>query len=260
MAAALICRQTSEWRLSQSLFGLLPDSKLHASVQSCLEQLFFEIYFRQVFPQPQSYLARVAGFITLTTGWQQRLEQSYRFGTRHFKVKIGRADSAQECQELADLVTSYPGVLLRIDANQQLSNEQILPYILSIGSKNLDFIEEPRPGHLEAVRQHATVAIDESQWLSPVLLAQGSDRLVVKSQRLPYSKVLNWLAQGILSPEQIVLSSCFDSSVGLRSYLKFAYFLRLSQPFGFGTFASLQTDSVDWGVGASLLAGRKVWL
>ncbi|NRA64630.1 MAG: hypothetical protein HRU19_09115 [Pseudobacteriovorax sp.] len=229
------------WDLSRPFFGAFSYPEVYDSVRGGFEQLLFEAYLAAR-SQPKTYKFSMAGLLTLSENYSDTIESQLASGLRCFKIKVGRFDSDTELRALEGIVRQCPDdSIFRFDANLQLSLRQLTPYLELIPRHRLSYVEEPKNPQVNPTG--VSIAFDESQWIAPNLLPKKQDFLIVKIQRMPYSRVFSWLKRGQLRSDQIVLSSCFDTSVGLLSYLKFARYIGISQAHGFGPYRSLMGDA-----------------
>lgn len=174
-------------------------------------------------------------------------DEKSKAGYRSMKWKIGVEPIAKEITVARSLLDSLPStVRLRFDANAGLvasELEQWLEFIIPYRSR-VDFIEQPLACGQEAAMadyMEATgigIALDESlngpdceRWLKPNAWAGA---LVIKA---PLMGELSQLADR-LAPvaEQVVLSSVFETGIGLENSLRLADSLpQVFRPIGYDT-------------------------
>ena len=177
-------------------------------------------------------------------------DEKSKAGYRSMKWKIGVEPIAKEITTARSLLDSLPStVRLRFDANAGLvasELEQWLEFLIPYCSR-VDFIEQPLACGQEALMADymaATgicIALDESlngsdreRWLEPNAWAGA---LVIKA---PLMGELSQLADR-LAPvaEQVVLSSVFETGIGLENSLRLADSLpQLFRPIGYDTVAA----------------------
>ena len=248
-----------EWHLPSELFGALsPTFSLLPSVLDALERMFFHIWLVATNKIDQSSYFKVspAGLAVLDEACLAQVQRQYSCGVRRFKVKIGRSKVEQEKIRLAEIAEKFSDISFRFDANQTLSFTDFVPYLEIVDREKVEFVEEPKD--IEKCRKFLPVAIDESQWGRENLLVRAKDFLIMKAQRLSFSKVIGWLETKQIKADQIVLSSCFDGSIGLMHYMRFAKYFRLERSPGFGPYHYLERDTDPLRPGDKILAGERV--
>ena len=174
-------------------------------------------------------------------------DEKSKAGYRSMKWKIGIEPIAKEISTARSLLDSLPlTVRLRFDANAGLAAcelEEWLEFLIPY-RESIDFIEQPLACGQEAAMadyMEATgigIALDESlngsdreRWLKPNAWAGA---LVIKA---PLMGELSQLADR-LAPvaEQVVLSSVFETGIGLENSLRLADSLpHVFRPIGYDT-------------------------
>lgn len=177
-----------------------------------------------------------------------------RAGYRSLKWKIGVEPIDQELALAQRLLDSLPeGARLRLDANASLSTGQLEQWLelLAKFPEPIDYLEQPLACGQEAAMatymqdSGVAIALDESlnvpdgaRWLQPGVWAGP---LVVKAPLMGDVSVL--AAKLALVVEQVVLSSVFETGIGLENSLRLADALPgLSRPIGFDTFSAFDDD------------------
>ncbi len=223
-------------------FGLPGAENLFPSVANVVEQLIIHRHFQILYPQGQAFNFRVAGLVVFCDGWEAQLHDFLDKGYRCFKVKLGRRAKSKELEAFRNLVQTLPETCrLRLDTNQSLSLQDIEAFIALLSPDCLEYVEEPSSKHER--NTEFPIAYDESVWDQETVSLRATDRLIVKPQRLNFAKIIRWLQEGRVHADQVVLSSCFDGSLALKNYLRFAMLWNLQNTHGFGPFAALLTDS-----------------
>jgi O-succinylbenzoate synthase len=193
-------------------------------------------------------------------------------GFRAIKVKVGRQDIGLDIERVRQIREAVGGdVMLRLDANRGWSVEQAVEFAEAVGSSQIEYIEEPA----------GSIAGCEGFWRAtgcPVAL----DESLVEIDEIP-----DWPAAIVLKPSVLggffrtaefmriakaknikaVISSAFESSVGLKSLAIFAAMMGLTDTavgldtlkwFGKDVAAdSLEIENGEIGIG-KLLAGEQV--
>ena len=164
------------------------------------------------------------------------------------KLKVGDATPAQDARRV-DLL-DWRGCVVRVDANRKWDADQYAAFLdaLDMDPAKLDFVEEPPPVETQATAANAPpYALDESikeardagdAW-RPAF--DDADALVLKAALLGVGASAA-LATRAARP---VVSSCFESGVGLAHLACFAAALRREDAHGLGTFAWLKDDPLE---------------
>ena len=185
----------------------------------------------EVWATPRSHA--VAALLPAGGGAREAAAGSVAAGFRTLKWKIGTLPYAEETGLLRELVRALPeGVRLRADANGALSPEAMRAWLAALAECRdcVDFLEQPLPPGAEdamGAAAHASgvpVALDES------LHAKGGSRwlgadvwkgpLVLKPSLWGDPAVLAGRLSGISG--RVVLSSAFETLIGLENVLKLA--------------------------------------
>lgn len=173
----------------------------------------------------------------------QKIEDGYKC----LKWKIGVEPTSSEISYAVRLLQSLPeGVSLRLDANASLSLEQLDTWLGALADyrAKVDYLEQPLAVSKEdamAVRMAESgipIALDESlngaaaaQWLEA---GAWKGPLVIKAPLMGEVDVLVEKLQPFA--EQVVLSSVFETGIGLENCLRLADALpAISRPIGYDT-------------------------
>jgi O-succinylbenzoate synthase len=202
---------------------------------------------RLMTPQPSESVL-VNGLILDDVDVTQAARTFKRLGYRAIKLKVGRQAIQTDVRRTQDVYHELgDSVPLRLDANRLWTFEQALEFASGISDCRLEYIEEPVNDHSRA-RQFAgrsglPVALDESlielkpgeldyhPYLSALILKPtllGGLERTAKLARMARSQKI-----------KVVISSCFESSVGIASLIQLAAAFE-----SFNTPAGL--DTVDW--------------
>lgn len=184
---------------------------------------------------------------------RQALARARDQGFTRFKLKIGVDAINRELALVDALWSALPdGGRLRLDANGGLSDLQMREWMLCLeGMEAIEFLEQPRPPGEErqvakvAAVHGVTVALDESICHQQDIAAAIRDwnwtgPLVLKTSLLGEPRQL--LAQLAAHPQPTVVSSVFETGLGLHAALRLA--ARLNSPYavGFGTLGFFDDD------------------
>ncbi|HEV8344807.1 MAG TPA: o-succinylbenzoate synthase [Candidatus Binatia bacterium] len=175
-----------------------------------------------------------------------------RLGYRAVKLKVGGRPLAEEI-EITWKVRDTAGdrVRLRLDANRAWSLDQAVKFGKAVSTCDIDYIEEPTadPADFEAFSSECgiPVALDETLLHSPIKALEeihGIKAIILKPTLLGGFQKAHDLAQKAQSLRiQPVVSSCFESGVGILGLARFAAFLSLEYvAAGLDTYRWLQAD------------------
>jgi O-succinylbenzoate synthase len=169
------------------------------------------------------------------------------FGYRSLKWKIGVEPIEQELAAGRRLLDALPGgVALRLDANASLSLEALQKWLglLADYRAKVDYLEQPLAVGEESAMALAMdqsgvpIALDESlngmeghRWTEP---GAWAGPLVIKAPLMSDFEKL--LARLVPVADQVVMSSVFETGIGLKNSLRLADALPgLRRPIGFDT-------------------------
>ena len=176
-------------------------------------------------------------------------------GGRAVKLKVGSRPVVEDV-ELTRAVrdTIGDGVGLRLDANRSWTLEQAVAFGQELGACDVEYVEEPlrEPEHLREFFDATgiPVALDESLLkLRPDDLEGRCEvgAVVLKPTLLGgITKARQWVAKAAELDIRPVVSSCFESGVGLLALAEFAWMaIRGSVPAGLDTYRWLGVDVVE---------------
>lgn len=178
--------------------------------------------------------------------------ESHRLGYKAVKLKVGVRPVEEEIEitwKVRDIIGDR--VRLRLDANRRWSLSQAVRFGKGVLSCDIDYIEEPTadPSDLEAFVSECGLrtALDETLSDSPIKIfdeIHGIKAIILKPTLLGGFRRTRDLAQraegaGI----QPVVSSCFESGIGILGLARFAAFLSVEHiPAGLDTYRWLKAD------------------
>jgi o-succinylbenzoate synthase len=154
-------------------------------------------------------------------------------GIKVFKLKVGDRNIALDVKKVNDIRVLLEGEsYLRLDANRQWSLKEACIFAELIGNPRIDFIEEPihDPSQLDAFYQKTRMrlALDETLQMMPIGMnapgrcslplpqQEGVVAYVLKPMVLGLMATLDWIEQAKLLKCKAVISSVYESSVGLK--------------------------------------------
>ena len=176
-------------------------------------------------------------------------------GCRAVKLKVGSQPVAEDVgltRAVRDAIGD--GVALRLDANRSWSLEQALAFGREMGDAGIEYLEEPlrEPLRLEELFDATgiPVALDESLLvLRPDDLEGRRDvgAVVLKPTLLGgLARAREWAARALALDIRPVVSSCFESGVGLLALAEFAWASTGDAvPAGLDTYRWLGADVVE---------------
>ena len=224
----------------------------------------------------QEILARASGSsIFPTDARQSRLDQTMLIGdelapdiarslapaTKAVKLKVGSPDwrvDAEYVREIRAAVGSETRI--RLDANRRWRISQALDFMQAVGDFDIDFLEEPvseRKDLRSLGEPPVRVALDETlHELLPggredperlvsaaVEVAPSATVFVLKPALLgSWQMTLDVIAHARARQKRVVLSSAYESGVGLRAVTALASMDYAVEPVGFDTYSRLQRD------------------
>jgi O-succinylbenzoate synthase len=150
-------------------------------------------------------------------------------GYRSLKIKVGSAPVREDIDMVRQVSAVIPGhVTLRLDANRAWSLADALAFAQEIRDCAIEYIEEPvrEAGTLEKYIRSSDlpVALDESlDAMDPGAPPQGLRAIVIKpTLRGGISSALRWARAARQAGVTPVISSAFESEVGLRALAELA--------------------------------------
>ncbi|MBF2055571.1 MAG: o-succinylbenzoate synthase [Candidatus Sericytochromatia bacterium] len=174
----------------------------------------------------------------------------YAEGYRCFKLKVGFGGPRDDLRLIDTLLAALPGIALRLDANRCWSLAQALDFAARLPETGIDYLEEPlrEPAQARHWREHSPqrLALDESlaqsDWQA---LAAVADVLVLKPMLLGPQRFEACVALARAQGQQLVISSVFESGLGLRALARLAYSLAPEVPAGLDTWRAFARDLTD---------------
>lgn len=161
-----------------------------------------------------------------------------------YKIKMGRSDLEQESEWLKVWLAQNPKAKVRLDANQMWSADDLKNFLAQLSSSEkeaIDYLEDPCPPE-----QYSKLTFDKMPELALENLHDSQNPAQVWVYRPSSNK---GLILGLCELEQhlqesaqqeVVLSSSFETPLGLSWCLFMANVLKLKRPQGLGTLAHLQ--------------------
>ncbi len=175
--------------------------------------------------------------ITALVLHEKDAEKAYGQGYRTFKVK------KPSTSFLKHLRVTYPEVSLRVDFNQSLSLKEAKNIIRHFSPEEFSYLEEPLQNFSDLTSLFPfPIAVDESLYLYPldrIISLPNLKAIVVKPTLFGgYSRCKQLQKRGI----DIILSSYYESGLGLLNIAQLAISLHIQEPLGIDTYRFLQKD------------------
>lgn len=176
-------------------------------------------------------------------------------GFKAVKLKVGKAaveKDIERIQKIGEIVSDK--VLLRLDANRRWDIKQAIEVGLAIGCAAVEYIEEPFKD-LEKVEEFfdqttIPVALDESLanlTIKNVNALPGVDVLILKPTMLGgIEKAWQWRQQAHQIAIRTIISSSFESSIGISFFANLAACPSILDPAGLDTLKYFQDDLLQY--------------
>ncbi len=178
-------------------------------------------------------------------------------GIKVFKLKVGDRNIPLDVKKVQELRKIIPkDALLRLDGNRVWSLKEALLFVELIGHERIEFIEEPLSdiSQLNQFYQqsHFPVALDETLKVSkcgvtapgrcsPTLAQHEAVKAyVLKPMALGFIETLQWIEEAWRHGKKPIISSSFESAVGLKVLANLA--LVSEQVPGLGTDRWLKSE------------------
>ena len=171
-------------------------------------------------------------------------------GYRTLKLKVGRADWAEEAAVVRTLHAALGAdVSLRLDANRAWSVDDARAFAEAVQDVPVAYVEEPLadPAALPAFAAAAPVpvALDETaRTLAPADLPAHAyaEAVVLKPSLTGLTTTLDWMRAASDTQTRTVLSSAYESGIGMRLLVALAAAAPSADAAGFGPYRRLDRD------------------
>ena len=175
----------------------------------------------------------------LQNGNDEDLMNKFRSGYRSFKVKIAVNDRVSEQKKIEEIFSYLPlGAKVRLDANGGLDLDSLRDWVAFLRAYlgKVEFLEQPLPANSwesiidEQASSVVPFALDESLPFVPAELLHSIDCPVVLKMHNFQSLLLS-LGSDVIREisHRIILSSSFETAIGLNGLLRDALDFGLSQ-------------------------------
>ncbi|TKB47928.1 o-succinylbenzoate synthase [Ferrimonas sediminicola] len=187
----------------------------------------------------------------LTGSSPQIIDKAANIDARYLKLKVGRQSVEEEIRLIYRLLEQDPKRRFRLDANRRWSEQQAAEFVAAIPLKQVDYIEEPTPS------LQTNLALAESLGL-PLALDEttqaegyryrpqpGVKALVLKPSLIgDLDTLAEMVVQAELDGVAVVLSSAFESNLGLDTLADLAAELTPDHPPGLDTLEAMKADLI----------------
>ncbi len=219
---------------------------------SCL----FSYYYRQKFNLNLNGVVLYQGLITDLSSTQDAINTAKELSERGFekvKVKIGAGypqhDLEIENKALKEIIRQTD-LSLRLDANRKLHLDDYEILLKDLDLDRIEYVEEPlrhSPDLLKFTNTHGlNVAIDENMTLMKDIVLDGVNTIILKPTLVGdyYSlkRIIEKFHRRGMSP---VLSSSFESHLGLYQIAELALALNPRETHGLGTINAFLEELVE---------------
>lgn len=206
------------------------------------------------------------GFCSALNGKKYQLPASYSYqkanlgiekdsNTSYTKIKLHHFDVEKSIQTIQHILKKHPNIRLRIDCNKSWSLDEAFLFAKQFTKDTFDYLEEPLKNPEELIEFYKTtefpIALDESVYqkkgVSLNLLQQSAIKtLILKPMMIGGIKELSfWIDFAKEKDIQIVFSSSFESSIGIKKILGLANYFSITTPLGIDTLKFFDKDAVD---------------
>ncbi|WP_035385259.1 o-succinylbenzoate synthase [Ferrimonas futtsuensis] len=187
----------------------------------------------------------------LTGSSQQIIEKAANIDAKCLKLKVGRVSVEEEIRLIYSLLEQDAKRRFRLDANQRWNEQQATEFAASIPLKQVDYIEEPTAS-LEtnlalAASLGLPLALDETTQADGYRYQPlpGVKALVLKPQLIgDLDTLARMVDQADHNGVRVVLSSAFESNLGLSTLADLAAELTPDQSPGLDTLDAFKADLI----------------
>jgi o-succinylbenzoate synthase len=217
------------------------DDVVHA-LQACRYEA--DLPSLQFAMQPFPLIPLALPFCALLAGSKEailaKIPSLLQEGVRHIKLKC-KGLSLDEAASITQKL-SKEGFSIRIDWNRSLSLSDALAFAKQCPCESIDFFEEPLKNSRELADFPFPIALDESlreENYEPLVALPQVKALVIKPTMNGGLK--HWQRFG----KPIVLSSSFESGIGIVQILLLAAHHQITLPLGIDTYRLLKEDLLE---------------
>lgn len=167
-------------------------------------------------------------------------------GFKKAKIKIGPSEVTTETLKnenglLKKILSETKSLKLRLDANRKLKLEDYAILLDGLNLDRIDYVEEPLSKSSDLVQFNAAtklnIAIDENIHLMKDVVIDKISAVVLKPTLLgDYHNIKRIISHYSKRGASPVISSCFESQVGIYQLAQLAYALNPNESHGLDTF------------------------
>lgn len=190
----------------------------------------------------------------------RQVEQLVLSGYQIIKIKVGRKTVEEEIQTVQKIKKILnPKARLRLDANRSWEFQDAVRFGKAIGSDNIEYVEEPisdinkSNGFYE--QTGIPIALDESLTEIPqdtFKNINGLKAFVIKPSLLGgFERSMEFIRFGLENNIYSVISSTFESGLGLIALANFAAGINPGIAMGLDTYKWFKNDLLESGINAN---------
>nr|WDA99964.1 4-(2'-carboxyphenyl)-4-oxybutyric acid synthase [Cyanidium sp. THAL103] len=240
-------------RVNWTWFNLLSDKAIldkicdidkYQSLRMCLDTSIYQLL---------SYIPRFLSRVPISA-----LIYDYKFANLHYnyyeslKIKLSYISIKDSVNLVRKYHEKYSNISIRLDMNRNWNLEKFLIFISCFSSYFFEFIEEPLHQNLDLFLLSASnisfnLSIDESLHLillnNKLLLSENIKTLTLKPSIIgSLNLLLDFINLGFVYKKQIVISSIFESDVGITNLMIIIYYTDLINVMGLDTYQWIHND------------------
>ena len=202
---------------------------------------------------------RVISVNALLTGSTDEIESKLEFlmlqGYKTFKIKVGRnkiVDEITMIQKIQNILDD--SFAIRLDANRHFAYEDGCRFLDELSDSNIEYIEEPFQNknelqrYLDEGKVPIPIALDETlREIEPDQLEsfKSCSAVVLKPTLLGYANAIQFAKTALSYKMKPVVSSSFESSVGIFILASVAAVIDDSIPVGLETVSWFASDTIE---------------
>ncbi len=165
------------------------------------------------------------------------------------KVKIARESLESEIAGIKELLNHHPNIMLRLDANQKLGFDDVTGFVSQIPTQNIDYIEDPCDEYEQYEGFYRKTGVGLAvDYPYHVCDFEGIKTLVIKPTVVGGVCSIQALCRKY-DVDRYVISSCYETAIGLSGCSHLAYFFGPAISHGLSTlmmFKSFANTNFDF--------------
>ncbi len=185
----------------------------------------------------------------------RRINEYYHNGFTTFKLKVGEKEFSEDLQLLNQLKEEFNQLIkIRLDVNGKWGYEEARKNLNKLSNYDIEFVEQPTPNIIELEKlvheSKVKIAVDESannfESAKEIIINSHIEIIVLKPVLIGSIKRTFELIDLAKSYDKsIIISSTFESSVGLNMLIHLSYHAGNRFAHGLGTFSYLGNNFED---------------